>query len=90
VKVKRRGRTVRRKRCKGRLVSGPVKFTTASKPRRATLSRAGLLYATGLASRAGGGRLRLQLTPLRRIVHGRYTLRLGRGAHAARQQVYLG
>jgi hypothetical protein len=81
VTVKKR----KRKKCTTRLVSGPVKFTTSAK--KATLSRAGKLYATGSAARAAHGRLRLQLTPIRKLTAGHYVLKI-RGS--AREQIVLG
>jgi hypothetical protein len=55
-------------------VSGTVKFTATA--RRATISRAGVTYATGTAVELGHGRLHLVLTPQRALARGRYTLAL--------------
>jgi hypothetical protein len=62
--------------CTTQLVSRRVKFTT-SRTVRASLSRDGVLYATGAAARIHG-RMRLLLTLRRRLEAGRYTLALTR------------
>jgi hypothetical protein len=69
---------VRRRVCRTKLVSGPVKFVVAGATTRATLSRRGVVYATGYAH-AGG---RVSLLASRRLRPGRYTLTLvtGRGS----------
>ncbi|MGD0272343.1 MAG: FG-GAP-like repeat-containing protein [Gaiellaceae bacterium] len=72
VTVKVKGKKVKRNKCQTKLVSGTVKFTTASVVMRASLSRGGVLYATGTASRKSG----LVLRSLRRVLAGRYTLTL--------------
>jgi hypothetical protein len=71
VTVKVKGHKVKRNKCKSRLVSGTVKFTTTSVVRRASLSRGGVLYATGTVTKKG-----LKLHALRRVRSGRYTLTL--------------
>jgi hypothetical protein len=61
--------------CTTKLVSGPVKFTVSGK---ASLSRAGRLFATGVARRRNG-RLVVTVRHLRRrLVPGRYVLTVGR------------
>ncbi len=73
-------RKVRRQQCTAKLVSGTLKFKTA----RATLSRAGRVYARGSAS--GGGRhggLRVTLVRARRLPAGRYLLTLRRRGRRA-------
>ena len=69
--VKRKGQKPRRT-CTTRTVSGPVKFTTLATAR---LSRGGVLYATGTASRVGG-RLTLVLSAGRKLAPGRYMVTL--------------
>jgi hypothetical protein len=71
VTVKVKGHKVKRRKCTTKLVSGTVKFTTASAVRRASLSRGGVLYATGTVTKKG-----LKLHALRRVRAGRYTLTL--------------
>jgi streptogramin lyase len=66
----------KKQKCTTKLVSGVVKFTATAS--RATLSRAGTIYAAGTASGAHG-HTSLRLTPLRRLVAGRYTLTLASG-----------
>src|ERR1039458_578086 len=70
----------KKQKCTTKLVSGTVKFTATAS--RATLSRAGVIYAAGTA-RSAHGRLRLRLTSLRRLKRGHYTLTLatGQGRH---------
>jgi hypothetical protein len=70
--VKHKRKTVRL--CTTRLVSGVVNFTTSG-ALSASLSRQGIVYATGSATR-NHGRTRLLLTVLRRLHPGRYTLAL--------------
>jgi hypothetical protein len=72
-------RTVKGKqRCTARLVSGTVKFATVGQSARATLSRHGVVYATGTA-RTVRGLMSLRLLPVHRLRPGRYTLMLIRG-----------
>lgn len=68
--------------CTAKLVSGTVKFTTAGSSAPATLSRHGVVYATGTA-RLARGRMSLRLLPVRRLQPGRYTLTVisGTGPH---------
>lgn len=76
-------RTVKGKqRCTAKLVSGTVKFTTTGQSARATLSRHGLVYATGTA-RIARGHTSLRLLPAHSLRPGRYTLTLisGTGRH---------
>ncbi|MGZ6839345.1 MAG: hypothetical protein ACXVHC_02640 [Frankiaceae bacterium] len=67
-----------------RLVSGPVKLTIDGDDLGATVSRAGVTYATGVAIPTGTDRWQLVLTPrMRKLRSGRYTLtlRTPRGRH---------
>jgi hypothetical protein len=64
-------------------VTGPVTFTTTGSTTRATLSRAGVTYATGTAQTTRGG-TRLLLTQRRTLRPGRYTLALT-SHHGTRQ-----
>jgi hypothetical protein len=65
------------RKCTTKLVSRPVKFTTRSDDLGASVARAGVTYATGLAIPTGTDRWRLVLTRhLRRLRAGRYTLTL--------------
>ncbi|MGO9763565.1 MAG: collagen-like protein [Solirubrobacteraceae bacterium] len=68
--------------CTTKLVSGTVKFTTSGSSTQATLSRHGVVYATG-AARIARGRMSLRLVPLRGLRPGKYTLTLisGTGRH---------
>jgi Divergent InlB B-repeat domain/Collagen triple helix repeat (20 copies) len=67
----------KKQKCTTKTVSGTVKFTTSST--RATLSRHGIVYATGTASNARG-HMRLRLTPSRGLRPGSYMLTLVGGA----------
>ena len=73
--IKVHGKT--RKKCTAKLVSGTVKFTTATA--RATLSRGHMVYATGTAVRWHGAE-RLSLRIRRRLTPGRYTLTVTEGS----------
>jgi hypothetical protein len=68
--------------CTTKLLSGTLKLTAAGSATRATLSRHGVLYASGVA-RAAHGHMSLRLRPLRSLQPGEYTLTLikGRGRH---------
>jgi len=70
----------KRKLCTTKLVSGPVRFTTAATV-RATLTRANTVFAAGTA-RTVGGVLRVALARRRPLVPGRYVLTL-RSRHGA-------
>jgi hypothetical protein len=61
--------------CTTKLVTGPVKFTTAATDERASLSRHGVIYATGYARQTRAG-MRTWLLAARRLARGRYTLTL--------------
>jgi hypothetical protein len=67
-----------RQMCTTRLLSGPVKFTTAGYTARATLSRHGRVFATGALRIAGGHIEFLSSDPHVRLPHGRYTLTFSR------------
>ena len=71
VTVKVKGKLVKRNKCTAKLVSGTVRFTTSSVVRRASISRAGVLYATGIVTNKG-----LVLHAVRKVRAGRYTLTL--------------
>jgi hypothetical protein len=83
---------VTKQTCTTKLVSGPVKFTRASADLRASLSRAGAIYATGYARRTHAG-LQTSLLAARRLARGRYTLtlttRYGQRHTSTRQQVAI-
>lgn len=64
----------RKQKCTGKLESGTVKVTNATRA-RATLSRDGSVYATG-AVLVAGGRIAGELQLARRLAGGRYTLRV--------------
>jgi hypothetical protein len=72
-KVKQKKKTVNH--CTSRLVSGPVKFTTASARVAASTSRADVT-TTGYAVRTRDGAWRLVLSSRRELAPGRYTLSL--------------
>jgi virginiamycin B lyase len=78
VTVKIRGRTVKRRRCNTRLISGTATFTTTGTA-RASLTRRGVRYATGTVTRA-----RLKLHARRRLPAGRYTLTISYRRHGRR------
>jgi hypothetical protein len=75
-RTRRRKRKVTVQKCSTRLISGTVKFTAASRDVGATVSRAGVRYATGLAVPTGPGRWQLVLDDRRILRPGRYTLTL--------------
>jgi hypothetical protein len=81
-----------KEKCTTKLVTGPVKFKIAQTGTRATLSRAGVVYATGYAHRTRSG-LQTSLVAARKLAHGRYLLALtsshGSRATTSRQQVTL-
>jgi hypothetical protein len=90
-------KTVKRKHktkqvCTTKLVTGPVKFTTAAADERAALSRRGVIYATGYARPTHCG-VQTWLLAARRLAHGRYTLALttrrGRRQITTRTQVTI-
>jgi hypothetical protein len=73
-KKKTRGKKTRGKQvCTTKLVTGRVKFTYAAADARATLSRAGVVYATGYAWRTRTGE-QVRLLAARRLARGRHTL----------------
>jgi streptogramin lyase len=71
--VKRKHKT--KQVCTTRLLTGPVKFTTAAADERAALSHHGVIYATGYARQTHAG-VQTWLLAARRLAHGRYTLAL--------------
>jgi hypothetical protein len=68
-------------KCTGKLVSGPIKFTTASA--HATISRAGRVYATGTSISTGRPSRLLVMRNRHDLAAGLYTLTL-RARHAHR------
>ncbi len=76
-------------KCTTKLTSSPVKFTTSGAATSAVLSRGGVVYATGTATRSGN-RMRLLLSPRGRVVKGRYTLTLTRGHSHQRETITIG
>ncbi len=76
VKVRRRKpKRVTQTVCTTRLVTSPVKFVTTGTVRRAALWHAGRLYASGSAT-LKRNRIEVIFAAGRRIVPGRYTLRI--------------
>ena len=73
--------TVKVRRCKTRLVSGTVKFTTTAAAVGATVSRAGVVYASGIAVPLGAGRWQLILADRLALAPGRYVLALHSRVH---------
>jgi hypothetical protein len=75
-KVKGKKRKLKKKvqRCTGKRVSGTFRFTVTAARARATISRGGVVYATGTSLPIGDGRSLLVLTEQRALKHGRYTL----------------
>jgi hypothetical protein len=69
--------------CKAKLVSGPVKITIAGAADRASLTRAGVVYATGYAYRTRSGP-QTRLIAARPLTPGRYTLTLTHRTHGRR------
>jgi Glycine rich protein len=63
--------------CTTRLVSGVVKFTAATAD-RATISRRGIVFATGVRVTTAPGRAQLVLSDSRPLTRGRYTLTIRR------------
>jgi DNA-binding beta-propeller fold protein YncE len=68
--------------CTTKLVSGTVKFVATGSAARATLSRRGVVFASGSARTTRRG-MSLRLVPLRTLQPGKYTLTLisGHGEH---------
>jgi virginiamycin B lyase len=75
VTVKLDRHKVERKECTSRLLNGTVAFAITATSARATLTRAGVIYASGRAHTARG-RTRVLLQARRQPRHGRYTLTL--------------
>lgn len=63
--------------CTTKLVTGPVKFTTAAAARKATLSRHGKVFAIGSVRKVNGHIEFLSSDP-RTLPRGRYTLTIAR------------
>ena len=83
VTVRVRGRKVKRRRCKTRLITGTATFRTTGRA-RASLTREGRRYATGTA-----GRGRLVLHARRSLPAGRYTLTLRCRGITTRQRITI-
>ena len=83
---KKNGKTVRK--CTTKVVSGTVKFTATAASAHATLSRNGVVYATGVA-RVTGGHASLRLSSRRELSAGRYKLTLGSGKSRHSETVTL-
>jgi Galactose oxidase, central domain len=79
-KVHGHRKTQKKTTCTSKTVTGPVKFTTTKT--RATLSRRGVIYATGTASGS-----RVTLLARRTIRPGTYTLTIGTGHQRRSRQV---
>jgi hypothetical protein len=71
-------------KCKGKLVSGTVKFTATGKIVHATVARGGVIYAAGESVPAAAGGSMLVLNDRRRLKRGSYTLTL-RSRHFVRR-----
>jgi hypothetical protein len=76
-------------KCTTKLTSSPVKFTAASADRRSSLSRAGVIYASGYTRRTRIG-LQTSLVAARKLARGRYTLTLRYGRQRERETVTIG
>jgi hypothetical protein len=76
VTKKVKGRLHKVNQCSAKLVSGTVKFTTMAAVVHATLSRGGVIYATGARVPAAGGGSLLVLGDSRHVSAGAYTLTL--------------
>ncbi|HEY5285915.1 MAG TPA: hypothetical protein VIJ50_02285 [Solirubrobacteraceae bacterium] len=72
-------KVAKKQKCTAKLVSGTVKFTTVGSASKATLSRHGVVFASGSAL-ATRGQVSLRLVPLHRLRPGKYTLTLISGA----------
>ena len=75
-------------KCTGKLVSGTVKFTSTGKVVKATMSRGGHIYASGvvrMGTAATEGTLRLR----RGLARGRYTLTLSKGGKVLRRETVV-
>jgi hypothetical protein len=87
--IKRHGTS--HQRCTAHLGSRPVTFGTGAD--RASVSRGGLLYATGVNLATRRGRSRMLLAELRPLRAGRYTLTLrarrGRAWRLTRQTIVI-
>ncbi len=75
------GHTHKVQKCSGRLVSGRVKFTVSGAGFGATVSRHGIVYASGVSISSGHGRRELILSHLRGALRGRYVLTLRQHGH---------
>ena len=73
------------KSCTVRLVSGTVRFTTATAAVRASLARGGIVYAAGASVGAGRAPV-LVLSGRRPLRRGRYTLTLTRRGTPIRRE----
>jgi hypothetical protein len=77
-----KGKKQTAQRCTTKLVSGSFRFTTGAKLKAATLSRGGVVYATGEGRHTVKTSI-LLLRPLRKLKAGRYKLKLGLSRYEA-------
>ena len=75
--------------CTARLVTGPIKFTTAGAAVKASISRGSVLYATGVSVPTGAGHSQVILRELRRLRAGRYTLTLRHRRRILRREITI-
>ena len=73
--------------CKTSGTSSPIKFTLTGVKLAAVLSRGKVTYATGFEY--GGSKMRLVLSPRRKIGKGSYTLTVKRGGKSIRETVSI-
>lgn len=89
---KKKKKKVTEEHCTGKLVKGKVKVTVSGDATmRATLSRGGIVYATGTALVQPGRRTTSLLSPSLRLTKGRYTLTLWNGSRVfSRRSIRVG
>lgn len=89
---KKKKRKITEERCTGKLVKGKVKITVSGdKTMRATLSRDGVVYATGTALVGSDRRTTGLLSPALRLTKGHYTLTVWNGSRVfSRRSVRVG
>jgi len=75
--------------CQTKQGASPIKFTGAGTKAAASLSRGKVTYATGFALDSGA-QTQLLLSPLRKIVKGRYTLTVKRANRLRRETITIG
>jgi virginiamycin B lyase len=93
IRGKQRKVRVKRQKCTATLMAGKVKFTIGAAAARATISRNGTVYATGVRISNARGSSRLVVTDLRALRPGRYTLTVrsghGRGLKVRRTPITI-